>query len=141
MTSPTACGVRSARTAAHYRYVSERAFAAAPSHAEKATRCNPVKIGVGSTHRIGHRIFRNCARSGAGTLSSVVFSDYTPLSGNAELARRMLSPLTAAQIPALLARSGKRLGDQPVNGCATGMGAINNTIQTYFSSPVGGPVY
>jgi pimeloyl-ACP methyl ester carboxylesterase len=50
-----------------------------------------------------------------GTLSSVVFSNYTPLSSNAELARRMLSPLTAAQIPGLLAQSGKRLNDQPVN--------------------------
>lgn len=50
-----------------------------------------------------------------GTLSSVVFSDYTPLSSNAELARRMLSPLTAARIPALLAQSGERLSEQPVN--------------------------
>jgi pimeloyl-ACP methyl ester carboxylesterase len=44
-----------------------------------------------------------------------MFTGYTPLSGNAEIVRRMLSPLAAAQIPAVLARTGTRLSDQPVN--------------------------
>lgn len=48
-------------------------------------------------------------------LHDAVFSEYSPLSGNAELARRMVSPLSAAQIPKLLARAGKGLSEQPIN--------------------------
>ena len=55
------------------------------------------------------------AGSAAGLSKDVVFTDYTPLSGNAEIVRRLLSPLAAAQIPAALARAGTRLSDQPVN--------------------------
>jgi len=51
----------------------------------------------------------------AGTLSEVVFSTYSPLSSNTELARRMLTPLTAAKLPQLLAGSGKTLSAQPVD--------------------------
>lgn len=52
----------------------------------------------------------------AGTLDhDVVFTDYTPLSSNAELARRLLTPLTAAQLPALVAKSGKALPEQPID--------------------------
>src|SRR5947207_2364598 len=50
-----------------------------------------------------------------GLSRNVVFADYTPLSSNAEIIRRMLSPLAAAQIPAALARAGTHLSDQPVN--------------------------
>lgn len=53
--------------------------------------------------------------SRAGTVSEVAFADYTPLSSNAELARRMLSPLTAAQLPQILAQKNGRLAEQPVN--------------------------
>jgi dienelactone hydrolase len=48
-------------------------------------------------------------------LHDAVFSEYSPLFGNAELARRMLSPLRAAQIPQLLAHAGKGLSEQPIN--------------------------
>ena len=52
----------------------------------------------------------------AGTLNTdVAFSDYTPLSSNVELARRLLTPLTSAQLPALVAKTGKTLSEQPVN--------------------------
>jgi hypothetical protein len=52
----------------------------------------------------------------AGTLTeNVVFPDYTPLSSNVELARRLLTPLTSAQLPALLAKTGKTLSQQPVD--------------------------
>jgi pimeloyl-ACP methyl ester carboxylesterase len=50
-----------------------------------------------------------------GLKKDVTFTGYTPLSGNAEIIRRMLSPLAAAQIPDALARGGERLSDQPVN--------------------------
>ncbi len=50
-----------------------------------------------------------------GLQSRVTFTDYTPLSANAELARRLLSPLTAAKLAPALARSGKVLRDQPVD--------------------------
>jgi dienelactone hydrolase len=55
------------------------------------------------------------AGNAVGLSKDVVFTDYTPLSGNAEIVRRMLSPLAGAQIPATLARTGTRLSDQPVN--------------------------
>jgi predicted esterase len=51
----------------------------------------------------------------AGLRSDVVFTQYSPLSSNAELVRRLVSPLTAAQLPAALARTGKVLADQPIN--------------------------
>lgn len=51
----------------------------------------------------------------AGTLSEIRFAEYSRLSSNLELARRMLTPLEAAQIPAALARTGSKLSDQPVN--------------------------
>jgi pimeloyl-ACP methyl ester carboxylesterase len=48
-------------------------------------------------------------------LHEAVFSEYSPLASNAELARRMLTPLSAARIPQLLARAGKGLSEQPIN--------------------------
>ena len=51
----------------------------------------------------------------AGTLSHPVFSDYSALSTNLELARRSLSPLTAAQLPRRLTQSGTRLSEQPID--------------------------
>jgi pimeloyl-ACP methyl ester carboxylesterase len=53
--------------------------------------------------------------SGSGLKKDAVFTNYTPASGNAEIIRRMLSPLAAMQIPVALARSGTKLSDQPVN--------------------------
>ena len=43
------------------------------------------------------------------------FSTYTPLSSNAELARRTLRPLSAARLEDLLARTGKTLAAQPID--------------------------
>jgi pimeloyl-ACP methyl ester carboxylesterase len=48
-------------------------------------------------------------------LHEAVFTEYSPLASNAELARRMLTPLSAAQIPQLLRRAGKGLSEQPIN--------------------------
>jgi hypothetical protein len=50
-----------------------------------------------------------------GLQPDVVFSEETPLSSNAELARRLLTPLTAAQVPQLLAHAGKALAAQPLD--------------------------
>ena len=50
-----------------------------------------------------------------GLRTDAVFTEYTPLSANSELIRRMLSPLAAAQIPAVQARTGLRLSEQPVD--------------------------
>jgi hypothetical protein len=49
-----------------------------------------------------------------GRLSDVVFTAYSPLSGNVELARRLLTPLKDAQLQRMLA-NGVRLRDQPVD--------------------------
>jgi pimeloyl-ACP methyl ester carboxylesterase len=50
-----------------------------------------------------------------GLQPDVVFSDYTPLSSNLEMARRLLTPLNAARLPVLVAQSGKALREQPVD--------------------------
>ncbi len=49
-----------------------------------------------------------------GVQHSVAFDAYTPLSGNAEITRRLLTPLTGAEIRKLAAQ-GKALRDQPVD--------------------------
>jgi poly(3-hydroxybutyrate) depolymerase len=55
----------------------------------------------------------------SGTLASgeheVVFSDYTPLAGNAELVRRMLSPLGNVELLRRLAGAGGALSGYPVD--------------------------
>ena len=51
----------------------------------------------------------------SGLSSGVTFSQYSPLAGNAELARRLLSPLAAARMRAIFARSGKTLTGQPID--------------------------
>jgi Esterase PHB depolymerase len=59
-----------------------------------------------------------CGSAGAapvGLQTDVRFTDYSPLSGNAELARRLLSPLTVAKIPQALARAGAGLSAQPID--------------------------
>jgi hypothetical protein len=48
-------------------------------------------------------------------LRDVVFSGYGKPSSNAELVRRLVSPLAAAQLEQKLAQSGKRWADQPVD--------------------------
>ncbi len=51
-----------------------------------------------------------------GTLRpDVAFDAVTPLSSNAEIVRRMLSPLAGAAIPGAVARSGKTLAEQPID--------------------------
>ena len=49
------------------------------------------------------------------TLREVVFGEYGDYSSNPELARRLLSPLTAARLERELARSGRAVAAQPVN--------------------------
>jgi hypothetical protein len=56
------------------------------------------------------------AADGAATVQhDVVFTDYSPLSGNLELARRMLSPLTFAQLEREASRRNVKLREQPVD--------------------------
>jgi Esterase PHB depolymerase len=50
-----------------------------------------------------------------GPQHDVVFTEYTPLSSNPELLRRLSSPLAAVQAQQALARSGKVLADQPID--------------------------
>src|SRR5438874_12408806 len=45
------------------------------------------------------------ARGETGLLRDVVFADYTPLSINLELARRLLTPLAAATLPQQIGRA------------------------------------
>ena len=51
----------------------------------------------------------------AGLLPSLVFDSYSPLASNAELVRRMLTPLAAAQAQANLQISGQRLIEQSID--------------------------
>jgi hypothetical protein len=50
-----------------------------------------------------------------GLQPGVTFADPAPLAANAELARRLLSPLTADLLSQALAQSGKALRDQPLD--------------------------
>lgn len=66
-------------------------------------------------------MFAVCAWAGAapadvvGLQRDVVFTRYSPLSGNAELGRRLLRPLEAAQILQAMSRAGKGLKAQPID--------------------------
>ena len=50
-----------------------------------------------------------------GSPQNVVLTDYSPLATNSEMVRRLSSPLVAAQFQQALARSGKRLVEQPID--------------------------
>jgi len=50
-----------------------------------------------------------------GLQTQVVFTDYSPLSSNTELVRRLLSPLAVSQIRLMLARSGKAMSAQSID--------------------------
>jgi pimeloyl-ACP methyl ester carboxylesterase len=49
------------------------------------------------------------------TLRDVVFTEYGELSSNAQLVRRLLSPLSVARLERELARSGHTMAPQPIN--------------------------
>lgn len=88
-------------------------FAAAPSRTEKAGPCDPTKIGV--ARRFGHRSFRNCARGGDRNAEQCGLQRLHAALRQCRVgATHAESPDRGAN-PALLAQSGKRLGDQPVN--------------------------
>jgi predicted esterase len=50
-----------------------------------------------------------------GLTTRVTFSDYGPLSASSEIMRRLLSPLTAAQVQRALTRSGEQLRPQSID--------------------------
>jgi pimeloyl-ACP methyl ester carboxylesterase len=52
---------------------------------------------------------------GGGLQRDVVFTDYSPLSVNSELVRRLWSPLAAADGEQILSRSGKALSEQSID--------------------------
>jgi dienelactone hydrolase len=56
-----------------------------------------------------------CAGGAEASGALVRFDRYSPLSTNAEIARRMLSPLDGEHLRDILARSGKALAPQPVD--------------------------
>ena len=71
----------------------------------RAVLCGAVVVAASLAHS-----------TSAGTLTTdVVFPDYTPLSRNVELARRLLTPLKSAQLPELVAKTGRALREQPVD--------------------------
>jgi predicted esterase len=55
-----------------------------------------------------------CSEIG-GLQLNVEFTEYSPLSSNSELMRRMLSPFARAEAQRILARSGKGLSEQSIN--------------------------
>jgi dienelactone hydrolase len=88
--------------------------------AEDLSQVSPVRVGKLILLVLSIWVTSLCAAADAPPsqitgLHDAVFSEYSPLSGNAELARRLLSPLSAAQIPDLLAHAGKGLSAQPIN--------------------------
>lgn len=80
-------------------YAAGRAFATTQTAREVAVRMSIVLVCAAlSWAPLLHA-------AAAGTETQVTFSDYSPLSSNAEMARRLLSPLAAARLPQLLQRS------------------------------------
>lgn len=73
------------------------------------------------------------AVAGTGAHTNVVFNEYSALSGNAELAHRLLSPLAAEALERNLARSGKQLTGQPLD-----VSAERFTLYVPPSPPAGG---
>ncbi|HWZ63070.1 MAG TPA: hypothetical protein VNX02_08620 [Steroidobacteraceae bacterium] len=55
------------------------------------------------------------APASVGLQTEVVFSDYSPLSSSAEVVRRLLSPLAAAEVARTLERSGEGLAAQSID--------------------------
>jgi pimeloyl-ACP methyl ester carboxylesterase len=74
--------------------------------------CCVVALGLLLT---AYRVLADAVPAELTGLHDVVLTQYSPLSANTELARRLLSPLTAARLPQLLARSEKGLTEQPIN--------------------------
>jgi hypothetical protein len=78
-----------------------------PPHVRGIALCPVLAMLLGVPHA--------ASAQATGLQPSVVFSEEAPLSSNAELARRLLTPLTATQVPQLLARAGKALAAQPLD--------------------------
>ena len=73
----------------------------------------PIAIGALATGLLAAAAY---ASDSAPTVQhDVVFTEYSPLSGSLELARRMLSPLTFAQLEREAKRKHVKLRDQPVD--------------------------
>jgi hypothetical protein len=60
-------------------------------------------------------VFLFCTVQAAAQDAAPVFDAYTPLSGNAQMLRRLYSPLRAIQLRQEMARGGQTLGDQPID--------------------------
>src|SRR5882757_10692885 len=60
-------------------------------------------------------VISDTAAGFTGLQNDVVFSDYSPLSGSAELVHRLLSPLNAVAVDKRLAHSAVALRDQPID--------------------------
>ena len=56
-----------------------------------------------------------CLLAAPAMAQDTVFTEVTPLSGNAELTRRLLTPLTVVQMRKALARDRQSLAEQPLN--------------------------
>jgi predicted esterase len=65
--------------------------------------------------RVAMLVLAACATSSAWTESDVVFTRYSPLSRNAEIARRALPPLTYQRFQQALATQGLRLSEQAID--------------------------
>ena len=74
-----------------------------------------VFVALGAALLTNQALAQDATALNVGPRRDVVFTDYTPLSGSAELVRRMLSPLAALEVQRALTRSGKALTEQSVD--------------------------
>jgi pimeloyl-ACP methyl ester carboxylesterase len=90
-----------------------------PRHGFRITRYATGPLALGALLTVGLSILMSSATADeagkVGLLQDEIFSEYSPLSSNLELARRSLTPLTAAELPQRLAQLGKGLSEQPIN--------------------------
>jgi hypothetical protein len=83
--------------------------------APRARACAACLLAAGASLSAPPASSQDPPGAATGLHQDVVFTDYSQLSTNSELLRRLLSPLAAAQVKRTLASSGKQLLEQSVN--------------------------
>jgi pimeloyl-ACP methyl ester carboxylesterase len=85
------------------------------SHNRRMLTRRTMTVGVAALGATFAAAFASALDAPAGQFSEAVFTDYSPLSSNAELARRLFTPLAAAHLARVLAQSDQVLSEQAID--------------------------
>lgn len=78
-------------------------------------RAPPIRVLAACATMLAAPVWAQDQASPVGAAQTMVFTDYTPLSSNLEMARRLIRPLAVARLPQVLAQMGKGLKEQPID--------------------------